>query len=126
MTEQERIETAIEIDDEFAIMINNAVCSLYTIDDAINMIRESGIAKDFTNNEIIEKLQQEGYLNECKNATLKSILEDYMKEVDTEIEYPVDLIGEGDGGTFCEITMSYVTNSGMEWLARFMYNMEHK
>ena len=126
MTEQERIENAMEIDDEFAIMINNAVCSLYTIDDAINMIRESGIANKFTNNEIITRLQQEGWLNKYKNATLKSILEDYMKEVDTEIEYPVDLIGEGDGGTFCEITMSYVTNSGMEWLARFMYDMENE
>ena len=126
MTEQERIEMAIEIDDEFNIMLNNAICSLYTIDDAINIIRENGIAKEFSNDEIIKEMQKEGWLDECKNATLKSILEDYMKNVDTEIEYPVDLIGEGDGGTFCEITMSYVTNSGMEWLARFMYDMERR
>ena len=125
MTEQERIETAIEIDDDFSIAINNAICTLYTIDDAINLIRERGTAKKFTNDEIIARLQREGYLNKYKNATLKSILEDYMKKVDTEIKYPVDLICEGDGGTFCEITMSYVTNSGMEWLARFMYDMEH-
>lgn len=59
-------------------------------------------------------------------ATLKSILEDYMKGVNIKIEYPVDLIGEGDGGTFCEIITSYVVNSGMEWLARLIFDMEHK